>query len=727
MKRASRLPHWPAQLPAMPAWFRWQLIPKLALALATAGVLAMLVLFHLDYFQVGPNLEQFRAGVPAPREVLATETIQWADPRETARLREEAAQRVPEAASINLKAEVSALEDLDHFFAALSTPTPSSGSQQLPEKLSPEIAASARQLTPEAANRLHASAQSLLRSVMRTRIGEGREETLALLHLDTLARARVHDPGELHILTAILHAVVRPNLVMDPLLTERRRDEARNAVPRVVRVVHAGELILHKGDQITSADLTQLIEKHLLTPAPFTRLLPVAWLILFAVFALGAYLRSQHAELYANQRRLSLLACLLVLPLWANMTMGGHDSEFLVGLLAIPAANMAIAGLLGTPVAIVTTLFTGLTAGLTADHPFPLVLLVIFSSIAGILALPVIWPSRRAWLVVLSLMAINCLLLLGLAGIQLEGGITPNWPAVGSMALWGGFAGLGACIIAVGAIFILARPFGITTQYRLMEMSNANEPLLRRLMEEAPGTYHSSLMVANLAEAAADAIGANALLTRVAALYHDIGKLKRPAFFIENQAPLGVENVHQHLSPRLSYLILISHVRDGEACAQQHRLPAEIINIIREHHGTTLAAYFYHRALNEPGQCQISESDFRYPGPKPSSREAAIVMLSDSVQASVKALKDPTPMRIDSMVDDIITNRLKDGQLDNCEITLRNLRRISEVFVRILSGLYSYTRIEYPELKADRSRLRGNINSESTSTTNEATLLTRSN
>ncbi len=155
--------------------------------------------------------------------------------------------------------------------------------------------------------------------------------------------------------------------------------------------------------------------------------------------------------------------------------------------------------------------------------------------------------------------------------------------------------------------------------------------------------------------------------------------------------------------------------------------PRKSSAIIREHHGTTLAAYFYHRALNEPGQCQVSESDFRYPGPKPSSREAAIVMLSDSVQASVKALKEPTPTRIESMVNDIINNRLPDGQLDHCEITLRNFRRISEIFVRILSGLYSYTRIEYPELKVDGARIRGNINPESTSTAHEATLLTRGN
>jgi putative nucleotidyltransferase with HDIG domain len=241
------------------------------------------------------------------------------------------------------------------------------------------------------------------------------------------------------------------------------------------------------------------------------------------------------------------------------------------------------------------------------------------------------------------------------------------------------------------------------------------------MMKEAPGTYHSSVMVANIAEAAADAIGADSLLTRVAALYHDIGKLKRPAFFVENQAPLGIENAHERLTPRLSYLILTSHVRDGVELARQEKLPEEVTSIIREHHGTTLAAYFYHRARNESNGEKVSDYDSRYPGPKPSTREAAMVMLSDSVQASVKALKEPTPNRIENMVYEIINNRLEDGQLEDCDLTLRDLRRVREVFIRILTGLYTYSRLEYPDLKGEGARIRADLNHETTSPTSEPT------
>ncbi len=250
MKRASRLPQWPPQLPAMPGWFRWRMIPKLALALITTGVLVTLVLFHLDYFQVGANLEQFRTGLPAPRDVKATDTIKWIDLRETARLRDEAAERVPVAESLDQKAEVVSLQDLDHLFAAFSTtiPTPSDKEKSGRLALPPEITAAAHQLTPDAANRLHTSAQSILRSVMSTRIGEGRVEARALAHMDTLAKARVHDPGELRILITVLHTVVRPNWVTDPLLTERRREEARNAVSPVTHQKSGGEFILQKGE-----------------------------------------------------------------------------------------------------------------------------------------------------------------------------------------------------------------------------------------------------------------------------------------------------------------------------------------------------------------------------------------------------------------------------------------------------------------------------------------------
>jgi hypothetical protein len=243
-----------------------------------------------------------------------------------------------------------------------------------------------------------------------------------------------------------------------------------------------------------------------------------------------------------------------------------------------------------------------------------------------------------------------------------------------------------------------------------MELSDSSEGLLLRMCNEAPGSYHSSVMVATIAESGAGAIDADPLVTRVGALYHDIGKLRRPSFFVENQAPLGLDNKHPKLSPRISHLILTSHVKEGVEIAEENNLPDEVIDIIRTHHGTTLAAYFYHRALSEANGMNVNEDDFRYPGPKPYTREAVIVMLADSVQAAVKSLKEPNRAKIDEMVDNIFKNRLYDGQFDNCPITLKDLTKLKDTFSKILTGLYTYTRIEYPEIKKESGILPTNVN-----------------
>ena len=255
----------------------------------------------------------------------------------------------------------------------------------------------------------------------------------------------------------------------------------------------------------------------------------------------------------------------------------------------------------------------------------------------------------------------------------------------------------GAAVVSLGGIFLLQRPFRITTDLWLLELSNPQHPLLRRLQSEAPGTYFGCLMVADLADAAAEAVGANALLARVAALYHDIGKLSRPAFFVENQVLLGVDNVHDKLSSSLSGLIIISHVKDGVELAREHRLPRELVDTIEQHHGTTLVSYFYQQALSGERPESVSEDQFRYPGPLPRSKEAALVMLADSVQAAVKSIAEPTPPRVQQMVREIIRDRVVDGQLKECDLTFRDIAAVEATMARMLTASLFHTRIEYPE------------------------------
>ena len=258
--------------------------------------------------------------------------------------------------------------------------------------------------------------------------------------------------------------------------------------------------------------------------------------------------------------------------------------------------------------------------------------------------------------------------------------------------------GVASAILSTSLSFatysLLGRLFGLTTPLHLMELARPTHPLFRQLVLRAAGTHHHSLIIGNMAEAAATAIGADSLLSRVGAYYHDIGKVQRPYFFVENQS--DGENVHDRLDPITSAQIIISHVTDGLVMAKKHGLPEKVRAFLPEHHGTTIVSYFYQRALTGNSEATIEESSFRYPGPKPQSRETAIVMLADSVEAAARANRPSTPAEIEELVRRLIDDRLVDGQLDECDLTLRDLEKIREVFLTVLQGIF-HPRIQYPE------------------------------
>jgi cyclic-di-AMP phosphodiesterase PgpH len=278
-------------------------------------------------------------------------------------------------------------------------------------------------------------------------------------------------------------------------------------------------------------------------------------------------------------------------------------------------------------------------------------------------------------------------------GVGIVANFSPIALAVG--AVLGAINGIIASVFTVGSLHWFETGFRITSSVRLLELANPNRPLLRRLLMEAPGTYHHSILVGNLAEAAAESVGADALLVRVGALYHDIGKIKRPYFFIENQ--FSTENPHDKIAPTLSTLIITSHIKDGIEFAKEHKLPAPIKDIIEQHHADGLVTFFYHKAKEGERPETVNEADFRYEGPKPQTKEAALVCLADSVEAAVRSLKDPAPGQIPGLIRKIIKEKLNDGQLDECDLTFRDLSKIAESFDRVLGGIY-HNRIEYPEI-----------------------------
>jgi len=249
----------------------------------------------------------------------------------------------------------------------------------------------------------------------------------------------------------------------------------------------------------------------------------------------------------------------------------------------------------------------------------------------------------------------------------------------------------------MGILPFLESTFNEVTVLKLLELSNPNSPLLKKLLMEAPGTYHHSILVANLAELAAEEVGANAVIARVGAYYHDVGKTERPYFFGENL--MGMENPHNKISPNLSASVIISHVKDGLELARKHNLPRVIQEIIAQHHGNTLVKYFYYTMKNNSDNLEdIKEDDYRYPGPIPSSKEAGIVMLADSTEAAVRSIKEPNKEKVDEMINNIINDKLATGQLNNCELTLKDLDKIRKCFMSSLNGMY-HERVEYPKEK----------------------------
>ena len=267
----------------------------------------------------------------------------------------------------------------------------------------------------------------------------------------------------------------------------------------------------------------------------------------------------------------------------------------------------------------------------------------------------------------------------------------------GTYDLSAGFLGavLISMIVSASLPFFEAL-FDIATDIKLLELLDPNQPLLKELVYKSPGTYHHSIVIGNLAEAAAEAIGENPLLARVGAYYHDVGKTRKPEYFIENQRPF--ENKHDQLTPSMSSLIIAAHVKDGIDMAREHKLPTSVIDIIRQHHGTSMISYFYQKAKELRPLIKISEADYRYPGPRPRTKVAAIVMLSDSVEAASRTLDNPTPQRIQALTNSVITRIFLDDQLVMCDITLRDLREIARSFNLILSGIFHH-RIDYPDME----------------------------
>jgi putative nucleotidyltransferase with HDIG domain len=515
--------------------------------------------------------------------------------------------------------------------------------------------------------------------------------------------------------------LIRPNITFNKRETELRKEEAKNSVKPIYFQVKKGEMIVREGEKINPTHLLKLE-----TQAQLTRNTLIPGMALSTTLMVGIMLALSYLIVLKrpnifkeNTRNLTFLSAALLFMFLVVLLYNVVAEEVARGfpfftaqilLFALPISLGAILICIfqGLDVAIGFSLIISILASIVVEGK---VEFLIYFLLGSLLAAYGVRDCRERMVLIKTGMRVGLLnMILALLIQALYGNLYSTTSALSIIA--GFLGGALAGVIATGFLPLIEMAFGFTTDIKLLELSSLDQPILKDLMVNAPGTYHHSVVVSNMVEATAESIHANPLLAKVSAYYHDIGKIKKPLYFVENQ--MRGENRHEKLAPSMSSLILISHVKDGVELAKQQRLGKEIIDTIEQHHGTGLIYYFYEKAKDQSGKkggrsSPVEEQDFRYPGPRPQTKEVALVLLADAVEAASRTLVDPTPARIQGMVQKIMNGVFSDGQLDECELTLKDLNQIAKSFTKTLSGIF-HGRIEYPEpiIKGEAGQKREN-------------------
>jgi len=498
------------------------------------------------------------------------------------------------------------------------------------------------------------------------------------------------------IVSELVLGFVAPNSLYNEVLTETARQNARESVTPVERSFVQGQTLLLKGQIISETDLEALEQFDLIrTQTRWQDVLSAGALALLTLVYFMVYF-SRNPSLTEDLRGLSVIFVLFVVFLIGGRFLV-NSQTFIPYIYPIAAFSLVVASLFGTQTALVFTLPLIILFTYDTPNAFELTLYNLVGSFTGVFALG---AARRitSFFWAAALIAFSEVMLIIAFRIA-----QPNADYIGIAALIGIALvnGIAASSLAVLLQYIIAQILGLTTALQLMEISRPDHPLLQFILRNAPGTYQHSLQVANLAEQAAENIGADTLLTRVGAIYHDAGKALNPFFFIENQLP-GNTNPHDNLSPVSSSHMIIRHVPDGLELARKYRLPRRIQDFIEEHHGTMITRYQYAKAVEAAGgdDTLVDESEFSYPGPRPKSRETAILMLADGSEARVRAERPPDENALRKVIKSVIEHRLSTGQLDETDLTLRDLDQLIDSFTTTLRGIY-HPRIEYPDAKKE--------------------------
>jgi len=665
------------------------------------------LIFALLMARLRPEAVSYQVGDRATRTIKAPRAASYVDEVATEQLRQDAAAAVQPVYTRDADAQARALQALHERFALARSvrenPDISDRKEALRQRLDIQLSPEAQRVLLEgsdlALERVERMAAEMVREAMRVPLRSHTQDVAqAQERIAEQSQALgLSEPYRL-LLVEMAQAALQPNLLYDAEATEAKREEARQKVPEVRRQLQPGDVVISRDEIVTERHIAMFKALGLQQPSvDYLQALSLLGVLFVLTAATSLLLRRFAREIWDNAQQMAIICGTFITVAAFFSVLRGFSLFEVVGYSLASAAAVFLA-LTITPFAgSVSCLYLGALVSLASPATDARPLLV--GTLAALLASHSVRAreSRSSTITRAALLVAVSNTVLALLGSHVFGFLI-NTRELGLTAA-GGFL---AVIFAAGLLSVIERPLGLTTPLRLLELQNPNEPLLKRLLTEAPGTYQSSVMVANLAEPAAAAVGADPILTRTACLYHDIGKLTRPYFFVENQ--FGAENPHERLSPHLSALVLISHVKEGLELAEEMKLPPIVASVIPQHHGTSLVSFMYQRAQAEAGaDAKVKESNFRYPGPKPQTKENAIIMLADTVEAAARTLTEPTEERIKELVEQLIDARIEDEQLDEAPLTFQDIKRIKEIFVNTLKGMF-HQRLAYPSNDAAAAR-----------------------
>lgn len=661
-------------------------------------IAVFLMTYLLLLTSIAPKKHNLSVGDIAPVDIKAP--IDTIDEMATQEKVQEAIAKAKEDKQYSVKSEVKtqAIENVNKLFSKILSEI--SSSKEAKDKLTEVKKVEAFKLSDDEYNTLLALSASQVSDVQTIAVNTLEEvyaKNIEDNNYEALQNARNIALEELQsnnldmaledCLTTIVYSQIKPNFFIDTEKTEEKIKEAEKSVQK--EIIKKNQIIVKEGEPVTERQIEILEELGLLsngiTKSNVSSFLALAVLVALILFIQFSYIYKERSDVFKSTKLITLISSINIIVLGLSMGLNIISPYIIPVVCGAILMTILIDYRISLVINLLNLIFISIIVGFNPS----IILLSILSIILGSTAVKKV-QQRNDIIYSTGYIAVIIGVLALTIGMISSNNLKENFIQTGYTLIGVVLSG----ILAVGLLPFFESIFDVVTNIKLLELSNPNQPLMKKLIMEAPGTYHHSMMVANLAEAAAELVGGNPVIARVGAYYHDIGKTKRPYFFGENQ--IARDNPHDKITPNLSTLIILSHTKDGLEMAKEQKIPKVIQDIIVQHHGTTLVKYFYFKAKKEAeNPDEIKEEDFRYPGPIPNTKEAGILMLADSVEASVRSITDPTKGKIEEMVNNIINDKLNNRQLVDCDLTLKDVEIIRKSFLKTLDGIYHH-RIEYP-------------------------------